>query len=125
MLLFSWGPPFPERREDDLFRRLWERYPRKVAKLDAQKAFTKLKPTEALLQQMLTALAWQCESRDWLKDEGRYVPHLATWIRGGRYLDEPPASKAVAGSWECPHTPKCHAQYWCVQFRDARDAMRT
>ena len=36
----------------------------------------------------------QSHSEQWLKDEGRYIPHPATWINGRRWEDEQPISLA-------------------------------
>lgn len=88
------GPSGPvvsdaERRFDDF----WRQYPRKVGKDDARKAFAKRKPTDALLADMLAALAWQRESSDWLKDGGQYIPHPATWLNRGSWQDERPPPK--------------------------------
>lgn len=67
------------------FARFWSVYPRKTDKGKAEKAFAKLKPDEALLETMLTALAQQGQSRQWR--EG-VIPHAATWLNGKRWTDE-------------------------------------
>lgn len=71
-----------------LFDRFWAAYPRRDAKRDARKAFAAQQPDEALLETMLTALAWQRDSAQWTIAGGRYVPYAATWLRGGRWEDE-------------------------------------
>lgn len=70
--------------EPEGFSRFWAAYPRRVAKGEARKAWTKLKPDAALLETMLKALEWQ--RKEW--DDPRYIPHPATWIRAERYADE-------------------------------------
>lgn len=70
------------------FERLWEAYPKKKAKDAAAKAFAKRRPDEALLARMLAAVADQKNSRDWVKDGGQFIPHLATWLNEGRWQDE-------------------------------------
>lgn len=65
------------------FDRFWEKYPKKTAKIEAQKAWKKAKPD---LNTVLEALAWQIKSRQWL--EG-YVPNPATYLNGGRWMDTP------------------------------------
>ncbi|MBM3571192.1 MAG: hypothetical protein FJX52_02365 [Alphaproteobacteria bacterium] len=65
----------------------WLLYPRRVAKQDAQKAWSKL--TEAERMAALIAVAtWR---RVWL-DRGdlQYVPYAASWLRGARWEDEIP-----------------------------------
>ena len=75
--------------QEERFQTFWKSYPRRVGRIAAQKAFTQAKVTDELLQVMLSALAWQRLQPQWLKDSGEYIPHPATWIRQGRYLDEP------------------------------------
>ena len=67
------------------FNRFWARYPRRVAKQEALKAWHQLKPSPELVRRMLEALDWQIES--W--DDPKYIPHPASWLRGGRWDDEP------------------------------------
>lgn len=66
------------------FDRFWSAYPRKVAKLAARKAWDKHKPD---LQTVLDALAWQ--TREWARDDPRFIPHPASWLNAGRWDDEP------------------------------------
>lgn len=83
----------------------WEAYPWKAGKQDAQKAWAKIKPDTALLQIMLEAIGAQLEGADWKRDNGQYIPRAATWLRGGRWLDEvrpyvAPPLKLPPGWWE-------------------------
>ena len=86
-------PPGPA-----LFDEFWKAYPKKRAKDDALKAFTKRKPTRALLDAMLKAIAEQRASPDWLKEKGQFIPYPATWLNDGRWQDvsEPDAPSAMA-----------------------------
>ena len=70
----------------DLF---WQSYPRRTAKGDARKAWQKLAPGPALVQEILEALVWQRQQPDWLKAGGQYVPFPASWLRSERWSDEP------------------------------------
>lgn len=84
------------------FDRFWEAYPRRVGKNAAQKAWAKLKPSAELLETILAAIAAQQAGADWLRDDGEYIPHPASWLNGGRWLDEvreyiAPAPKV--GAW--------------------------
>lgn len=78
-----------------MFDEFWKAYPKKKSKDDAQKAFTKRKPTRELLDAMLKALAWQSKSDAWLKDKGQFIPYPATWLNDGAWQDEP--GTAVGG----------------------------
>ena len=84
------------------FAQFWEAYPKKRDKARARKAFDKLSPDQALLDQILSSLAWQTKSADWTKDGGQYIPLASTYINGRRWEDEPPAN-ALASK---PRAPK-------------------
>ncbi len=71
----------------DLFTQFWAAYPRKVSKAAAERAFLKLKPDAALLEKLLSALAWQRTQPQW--QDVQYVPHASTWLNGRRFEDEP------------------------------------
>lgn len=72
----------------ELFDRFWEAYPRHVGKDPARKAFVKLQPDEALLEEMLTAMQRQKQSEQWQRDNGQYIPYPATWLNQHRWEDE-------------------------------------
>ena len=79
---------------EKMFDRFWMVYPRKVAKETARKAFVKLKPDELLLQTMMAAVERQKKSEQWMKDNGQFIPHPATWLNNRRWDDEiAPAAK--------------------------------
>ncbi len=81
----------------DLFDVFWATYPKKKAKDEARKAFAKRKPDQALVDLMLTAIAWQSKTEQWAKDGGKFIPFPATWLNDGRWQDEPTeASEAFA-----------------------------
>jgi hypothetical protein len=89
----------------EAFDRFWTAYPRKVGKQDAVKAWGKLKPDEELVGTILLAIDAQKAGDAWMRDKGQYIPHPATWLNGGRWLDEvrqyePPTIKLPAGWWE-------------------------
>ena len=66
-----------------LFDEFWKRYPRKVGKGDARRAFEKaLKKVE--LPFLLAALDLQ--KRGW--DDPKFIPFPATWLNGERWDDE-------------------------------------
>ena len=82
--------PNPNAAGADLFARFWMEYPRKEAKQAAIKAFEKLKPDEALLEIMLSAIRKSKESAQWQESGGQFIPHPATWLNQRRWEDEPP-----------------------------------
>jgi len=65
------------------FDDFWKRYPTKVGKDAALKAWNKAKPPIA---DVLSALSWQITSDQWKRG---YIPNPATYINQGRWKDEP------------------------------------
>jgi hypothetical protein len=73
------------------FEVFWAAYPRKVAKLAARRAWSRLRVTDALLPQLLDAIAAQQRFHGPLsRDSPAYIPHPATWLRQQRWQDPPP-----------------------------------
>lgn len=72
------------------FAEFWMRYPKKKSKVDAEKAWAKLKPNAELRAEIMTALGQQVRSHDWTKNAGQYIPLPATWLNGRRWQDESP-----------------------------------
>lgn len=69
------------------FDQFWSVYPRKTDRKKARAAFERIKPSDDLLQTMLSAInAW---SAKWTA-EPQYIPHPTTWLNGERWNDEPP-----------------------------------
>lgn len=74
--------------QESIFSRWWYAYPRKVAKLEAIKAFSQVWAAygpfdEDWLKTALEALVWQFEDTEPL-----YIPYPATYLRAGRWMDE-------------------------------------
>lgn len=70
------------------FEEFWREYPKKQGKKDAQKAFSKLKLDKELFEKIMQAIKTQKNNSDWVKENGKYIPLPATWIRGERWEDE-------------------------------------
>jgi uncharacterized protein YdaU (DUF1376 family) len=78
------------------FESLWKLYPRKTAKAEAQKAWAKLSPDHSLVAEIAAGLAAHIACADWVKDDGKYIPHGATWLNQRRWQDEvKPASNVI------------------------------
>lgn len=67
------------------FEDFWTAYPVKRSKIDALKAWNKIQPDEALLQQMLEAIEDQKHTKQW---RFGYTPYPATWLRKGCWMDQ-------------------------------------
>ena len=72
----------------DAFEAFWRAYPRKTAKTAARTAWKKLAPVGGLLDTIMAAVAAQSNSRQWLADGGRFIPHASTWLNQARWEDE-------------------------------------
>ncbi|MEM5330361.1 hypothetical protein VSR34_27695 [Paraburkholderia sp. JHI2823] len=70
------------------FERFYECYPRKAGRAAAEKAFARLSPDDEQLGAILAALAVAKASREWLKDDGEFIPHPSSWLNGKRWTDE-------------------------------------
>ena len=68
----------------DLF---WKAYPKKAKKADAVKAWSQVK-ADGLTEAILSALTHFKASSEWSRENGRYIPHPASWLRGRRWEDE-------------------------------------
>lgn len=85
---------------DDGFAEFWEIYPHKVGKQAARKAWAKIKVTAELLATILAAVEAQKLGQAWRREDGEFIPHPATWLNGGRWLDEVrPYVERVNGDW--------------------------
>lgn len=78
----------PPKKSAKRFSDFWSAYPKKVGKDAALKQFDLRKVDDALLVEMLTALAIQKQSPGWQKDGGQFIPNPATWLSQGRWQDE-------------------------------------
>lgn len=84
----SVGSPRGKQEYSPDFQRLWTAYPNKVQKDTAYKAFLKRKPDADLTEAMVVAVTKQKKGASWTKNEGEFIPHLATWLNGGGWKDE-------------------------------------
>jgi len=101
---------------DDSFARFWDAYPKKVGKQAAEKAFSKVKCPAETLALILKALAWQCESDQWLRDGGQYIPNPATYINQGRWDDEQPNESATPR--HLPARTSRHSGFEKINYRE-------
>lgn len=81
------------------FEEFWSVYPNKKAKKKAQDKWMKLKPDQDMFNKILIAVTTQAHSDQWVKDEGRFIPHPTTWLNGERWNDVLKVSK-VGGKYE-------------------------
>lgn len=70
------------------FDKFWNEYPRKVSKGNAEKWFVKNKPSEELVNEMITKINLLKETKQWKSDNGQYIPYPATWLNARGWEDE-------------------------------------
>lgn len=73
---------------DDFFNSFWSRYPRKTAKGEALKAWSKISVTPMIMDEISDSLEAHIKSSQWTRDNGDYVPHASTWLNQKRWQDE-------------------------------------
>lgn len=122
----------PPQARDDSFDRFWADYPRKVAKATAERAWKRLKPSVALVEEILAALQKHCQQPQWQRDNGAYIPHPATWLNQRRWEDaiepsarlEPEHSMAWWDDCKRDHDGQCENrnQHDIRVFRDEQEA---
>lgn len=70
------------------FEKFYLEYPKKKSRGQAEKAWKALKVTESMYKEIMEGLQRACESNEWTKNNGQYIPYPATWLRGKGWLDE-------------------------------------
>lgn len=86
LLLFPDDKTMPPKKTVQLFEQWYAAYPRKVSRGAAERAYAKAISKGVDPALMLSAL--KAFSFDF-KEEGKFIPHPATWLNDGRYLDKP------------------------------------
>lgn len=84
----------------ELFERVWSVYPKKVGKLAALKAFEKLNPTEEITQNIIFAIESSLKTPQWQENDGRYIPHAATFLNRESFEDAPEKKGPRIVDWE-------------------------
>lgn len=81
-----------------LFESFWIAYPKKKNKGSAEKWFKSHKPTKELVDTMIEKIEQQKNSKDWLKNDGQFIPYPSTWLNAKAWEDET-IEKNVVPSW--------------------------
>lgn len=71
-----------------LFDRFWEKYPKKIGKADALRAFKKVNPSEELTNRIISAVESHRKTDQWKDNDGRYIPYPATFLNRAQWEDE-------------------------------------
>lgn len=78
-------PKKQPKQTDELFEKFWSAYPRKSAKAEAKKAFSKI-TADQLKNTILPDIEKRRNSSQW--QDQKYIPYPATYLRGERWNDE-------------------------------------
>lgn len=70
------------------FEQSWLIYPRKDGKRKAFEAWQKAIKRNMPVADMPAHIENRMYEPDWRREEGRFVPHMATWLNGDGWLDE-------------------------------------
>jgi hypothetical protein len=68
------------------FEQFWQLYPLKKNRHRALKAWLRLRPSAALVTEILDALTSQAD--ELTRDDGEYCPHAVSWLKNRRWEDE-------------------------------------
>ena len=74
--------------KNELFDMFWNAYPRKIGKQKCINWFQQHKVDTNLVNKMINAINTQKTTEQWLKENGRFIPHPYTWLNRGGWDDE-------------------------------------
>jgi hypothetical protein len=77
------------------FDAFWKLYPRKASIFEAQRAWSEVGASDHA-DRIMMAVESQIGCREWKKENGRFIPTPANWLRDGRWNDLPTSSKSIA-----------------------------
>ncbi len=77
-----------EREISESFEKFFESYPNHIARKEALDQWRKLNPDEALQEKIMEAIEKQRRSPGWQREDGRFIPSPAKWLKGERWNDE-------------------------------------
>lgn len=86
-----------DERLKGLFDEFWKEYPKKVAKKEAEKAFRKLNPNDALFALIISKLRLLKNTRQY---RDGFAPNPSTFINGERWNDEHDSIKPESNTWQ-------------------------
>jgi hypothetical protein len=95
-------------------------YPRKKGRKAAERAYLKLMELgEISATDLLARTTAYAESvKAWTPERRQFIPHPATWLNSGRYLDEPDAAPAMAGSPKIEAPTRDHTTFGESDWRE-------
>ncbi len=82
------SPDLKSKSQTDDFEQFWLAYPKKVGKKAARVAWRNASDRPGL-PSILEAVSLARRSQQWMKENGQFIPHPATWLNQGRWSDQP------------------------------------
>lgn len=87
--------------EPERFEQFWSVYPGGGSRIKAVDAWDRLRPDDALVDEMARGLHRQMHTQQW--QDGVGIPHASTWLNQARWTDKlPPPKKANYGNTPPP-----------------------
>lgn len=75
-------------KQSDIFAQFWIAYPKKKSKEAARKAFLKKLDRMPDINEVIQKLGMLSLTEQWTKDNGKFIPHAATWLNDHGWEDE-------------------------------------
>lgn len=75
-------------KKEDLFELFWKEYPKKIAKGNTEKWFSKNKPNKELVDKMILQIERFKDTKDWKKENGQFIPYPTSWLNAKMWEDE-------------------------------------
>lgn len=113
--------PLPPKDRQEAFERFYLAYPNKKSRKNAERAWDKLKPTPALVAEIMDGLRRAIDSVEWAKGGGEYIPHPATFLNGENWKDEFKA-KPPGATNQTPGASSSTARSMRGHYGQARDS---
>lgn len=73
---------------EEKFKIFWSKYPKRVSKERAEKAFFKICLDDVVFSNILNSLEKFKTTNDWKKNNGEFIPYPASWLNQKRWEDE-------------------------------------
>lgn len=80
--------PKPSRETDPAFLSFYSAYPKKRNKPSALKVWAELSPSKDKAAEIMCGLQRAKTSAEWVRDNGRYIPQPANWLKAEGWQDD-------------------------------------
>jgi hypothetical protein len=98
-------------QQEEQFGQFWSLYPKKQKKDEARHEWLELAPDAELAALILATLRKNCSSKEWHREEGRYIPQPWKWLREKRYEDETTNTTKRGEVYDDGHAEKVSSEF--------------